>query len=208
MKRNEYLLILTLAAVNFTHILDVMIIMPLGKQFMELFDISPAEFSFIVSIYAYSAAASGFLGAFWIDQFDRKKAMLFLYTGFTISIFACAFAPDYWFLLAARVISGGFGGIMTAVILSIIGDVFPYEKRGRATSYVMMAFSFASVIGVPAGIWIAAKFDWRMTFKVVGAIASIFLFLIYFKVPSMKGHLAKNKASDEDEDLKELKAST
>lgn len=202
MKRNEYLLILTLAAVNFTHILDVMIIMPLGKQFMELFDITPGEFSFIVSTYAYAAAISGLLGAFWLDQFDRKKAMLFLYTGFTISTFACAFAPDYWFLLAARIISGGFGGIMTAVILSIIGDVFPYEKRGQATSYVMMAFSVASVIGVPAGIWIAAKFDWRMTFKIVGMIATVFLILIYFKVPNMRRHLDKKEELDDINNLK------
>ena len=191
MKCNELFLIFTLAAIQFTHILDVMIIMPLGKQFMEIFDISPAEFSFIVSTYAYAAAISGFLSAFWVDRFDRKKAMLVLYFGFTISTFACAWAPDYWFLLAARIISGAFGGVMTAVILSVIGDVFPYQKRGRATGYVMMAFSVASVVGVPSGIWIAAKYDWRMTFKVVGAIATVFLFLIYFKIPTLKGHIKK-----------------
>lgn len=189
MKQNEILLILTLAAIQFTHILDVMIIMPLGKQFMEIFDISPTEFSFIVSIYAYAAAVSGFLSAFWVDRYDRKNALLFLFSGFTVSTFACAWAPDYFFLLGARAISGAFGGVMTAVILSIVGDVFPYEKRGRATGYIMMAFSVASVVGVPSGIWIAAKFDWRMTFKVVGAIASVFLFLIYFKIPTLNSHL-------------------
>ncbi|MFT6358655.1 MAG: putative MFS family arabinose efflux permease [Saprospiraceae bacterium] len=194
MKRNEILLILTLTAIQFTHILDVMIIMPLGKQFMEIFDISPAEFSFIVSIYAYSAAVSGFFSAFFLDRFDRKKAILILYFGFTISTFACAMAPDYLFLLAARTISGAFGGIMTAVILSIIGDVFPYEKRGQATGYVMMAFSVASVVGIPAGIYIAAKYDWRMTFIVVGAIASVFLIFTYYFLPPMTGHLSKGKA--------------
>lgn len=193
MKQREILLILTLAAVQFTHILDVIIIMPLGKQFMEIFDISPAEFSFIVSIYAYAAAISGFFSSFFLDRFDRKNALLFLYFGFTISTIACAMVPDYVFLLAARTISGAFGGVMTAVILSIIGDVFPYEKRGQATGYVMMAFSVASVIGVPSGIYIAAKYDWRMTFIVVGGIASVFLVFIYFFLPSMTGHLAKGK---------------
>lgn len=189
MKRSEFFLILILAVVQFTHILDVMMIMPLGKQFMELWDITPAEFSFIVSSYAYAAAVSGILSAFVLDRFDRKQALFFLYIGFTISTFWCAIAPTYPTFLTARLISGGFGGILTAVIFSIIGDVFIYEKRGRATSYVMMAFSVASVIGVPAGIWIAANFDWRMTFKVIGGLASVFIFLIYFKIPSLRKHL-------------------
>jgi len=189
MKKNELFLILILAAIQFTHILDIMIIMPLGKQFMEVFNISPSEFAFIVSIYAYSAAATGILSAFYLDKFDRRKALIFTYIGFTIGTFLCAIAPEYWSFMGARIVSGGFGGVMTTLVLSIIGDVFSYEKRGRATGYVMMAFSVSSIVGVPIGIWIAAKYDWRMTFYAVGALALVCLVLIYFKVPSIKNHL-------------------
>ena len=149
---NEKLLLFILAMVQFTHILDFMIIMPLGSQFMRIFDISPRQFSLIVSAYAGSAFVMGLFSAMFIDRFGRKQALFFTYIGFTIGTIACAMAPGYYFFLAARSITGAFGGILGALVLSIIGDTIPLKRRASAMGTVMTAFSVASVLGVPAGI--------------------------------------------------------
>ncbi len=186
---NEKLLLFLLAVVQFTHILDFMIIMPLGKQFMQLFDISPQQFSLIVSVYAGSAFVVGFPSAMIIDRFDRKKALLFAYTGFTLGTFACALAGDYYLFLAARSITGGFGGVLSALVLSIIGDAIPLKRRASAMGVVMTAFSAASVVGVPVGLYLAAEFTWRMPFFVVGGVAAVFCVLIFVFVPPLRRHL-------------------
>ncbi|MCO6478570.1 MAG: MFS transporter [Phaeodactylibacter sp.] len=186
---NEKLLLLILAVVQFTHILDFMIIMPLGSQFMRIFDISPRQFSLIVSAYAGSAFVMGLFSAMFIDRFGRKEALLLTYIGFTVGTVACAVAPDYYFFLAARSITGAFGGILGALVLSIIGDTIPLKRRASAMGTVMTAFSVASVIGVPAGIYLAAEFSWRAPFLTVAGIALALSFGIYFLLPPLRGHL-------------------
>lgn len=191
--KNEKLILLILAIIQFTHIIDFMIIMPLGKQLMEIFDITPKQFSFIVSVYAACAGVMVFLSSFFIDRFDRKWALLVMYIGFTTGTLACAFAYDYHFLLIARGVTGAFGGVMSALVLSIIGDAIPFERRASAMGIVMTAFSAASVIGVPAGLWIAAEFEWRTTFLVIGIISSAIVFLIWLAFPSVRIHLDTGK---------------
>lgn len=191
--QNEKLLLFLLAVVQFTHILDFMIIMPLGKQFMQLFDISPRQFSMIVSVYAGSAFLIGFPSAMFIDRFDRKKALLFVYAGFTIGTFACAISGSYYLFLAARAITGAFGGVLSALVLSIIGDAIPLKRRASAMGVVMTAFSAASVVGVPIGLYLAAEYSWRMPFFVVGGVAMLFTGLIFFFVPPLRRHLDSGK---------------
>jgi MFS transporter, DHA1 family, inner membrane transport protein len=186
---NERLLLIILAVVQFTHILDFMIIMPLGSQFMRIFEISPRQFSFIVSVYAGTAFAVGLFSAMFIDRFDRKYALLTVYIGFTIGTLACAWASSYHFFLLARALTGAFGGIMGALVLSIVGDAVPLKRRGRAMGIVMTAFSVASVIGVPMGIYLAAAFSWRAPFLAVGGIAFLLIFLILFAMPPLRSHL-------------------
>lgn len=186
---NEKLLLFLLAVVQFTHIIDFMIIMPLGKQFMQLFDITPQQFSVIVSSYALSAFAVGFFGAMFIDRFDRKKALLFTYLGFTLGTFGCGLTENYYLFLAARSITGAFGGLLSALVLAIIGDTIPLKRRGQAMGFVMTAFSAASVVGVPAGLYLAATFNWRAPFLTIGAIAAIFVVLIAMFLPKLNSHL-------------------
>lgn len=186
---NERLLLFLLAMVQFTHIIDFMIIMPLGKQFMQLFDINPQQFSVIVSAYALSAFVVGFLSAMYIDRFDRKKALVFTYLGFTLGTFACGLADSYYIFLSARSITGAFGGVLSALVLSIIGDAIPLKRRGQAMGVVMTAFSAASVIGVPAGLYLAASYSWRTTFFVIGSIAAVVLVMIFFFIPALNRHL-------------------
>lgn len=189
MLSKEKIILLILACINFTHIMDFMIMMPLGPQLMKLFQITPAQFGFAVSAYGFTAGASGFASAFFVDKFDRKKILFFAYCGFVIGTFACAFAPSYFWLVAARVLAGLFGGMIGAQVLSIVGDIVPYERRGAAMGTVMMAFSLASVVGVPAGLWLASKYSWHMPFLSIGFIGLFVIFLIAFFIPPITKHL-------------------
>ncbi|MEO0873984.1 MAG: MFS transporter [Bacteroidota bacterium] len=191
MIRSERLLILILAIIQFTHIVDFMIMMPLGKQFMEVYDISPQQFSFLVSSYAFSAFIAGLISALFIDRFDRRHAMLVLYTGFTIGTLVCAMASSYTVFLAARAFTGAFGGTMGALILAVVGDVIPFERRGAAIGTVMIAFSAAAIAGVPAGIYLAGNYGVSMPFWVVGSLSIFILIGAFFAIPSLRSHLVE-----------------
>lgn len=187
--KSERLLLLILAAVQFTHIIDFMIIMPLGPQFMRVFDITPRQFSVIVSAYAFCAFIASLMSAMFIDRFDRRKALLVLYIGFILGTLACAWAPGYWFFLACRGLTGAFGGTLGALILAIVGDAVPLERRGKAVGWIMTAFSVASIAGVPAGIFMAATYGWRFTFGAIAALSVVFLVLAFYVLPPLRGHL-------------------
>ena len=166
-----------------------MIIMPLGKTIMAEFNISPGQFAWVVSAYAGAALTGNLISTAFIDRFNRRSALLFLFCGFTVGTLACAFAPSYLLLLVFRASTGIFGGTLGALVLAIVGDVIPLERRGAAMGWVMTAFSAASVIGVPSGIWIAAEYGWHAPFVVTAALSAAFLVLAYFVIPSLRGHL-------------------
>lgn len=187
--KNEKILLWTLAAVNFTHIVDFMILMPLGPQLMRIFEISPREFGLLVSSYTFSAGLSSFLGAFVLDKYDRRKLMLWVFAGFLLGTLACALSPNYPFLLVSRIVSGVFGGLTSALIMAIIGDVVPDSRRGRAMGLVMAAFSVASVFGVPFGLFIASLSNWHAPFFFLAGVSVIILALIYKYIPHITGHL-------------------
>ena len=189
MTRNEKLILFVLAAAQFTHIVDFMIMMPLGPQLMRIFKISPQEFSLIVASYTLSAGIFGFLGAFVIDRFDRKTAFTVAYIGFTLGTLACGLAHTYHFLLAARILAGAFGGVLGALVLSIISDIIPMERRAAAMGIVMTAFSAASVLGVPLGLWLANLFTWNAPFLFLAGFTTLITASIYKIIPSIKGHL-------------------
>lgn len=187
--KNERLLLFILAVIQFTHILDFMIVMPLGSILMKTFDISPKQFSLIVSAYAIAAFFTGIASAFFLDKIDRKVALLIGYIGFTLATFACAFATNFAMFLTFRSLTGVFGGILASLILSIVADAVPLHRRATAMGYIMMAFSTASVVGVPFSLYLAASFGWQIPFLVVGGIAAVFTFVIVFKFPPMREHL-------------------
>ena len=195
MNRKEKLLLLILASINFTHILDFMIIMPLGNYLMPYFHISTQQFSMIVAAYSYSACASGIISAFVIDNFDRKKSLLFGYIGFVAGTFLCGIAPDYKFLILARIIAGLFGGLIGAQVLSIVADSFSYEKRGRAMGSLMAAFSVASVVGIPLSLYVANIFSWHAPFIMVAAIGVLLIPLSIKFIPPVRSHIDQKDAS-------------
>jgi predicted MFS family arabinose efflux permease len=163
--------------------------MPLGNYLIPYFHISTQQFALIVSAYSYAAFASGIIAAFVVDNFDRKRSLLFGYIGFIVGTALCGLAPTYQFLIAARIMAGLFGGLIGAQVLSIVADTFEYEKRGRAMGYLMAAFSVASILGVPLSLYIANIFNWHAPFILVAAIGAVLLpFTIKF-IPPMRLHL-------------------
>lgn len=186
--KKERWYVLILAAIQFAHILDFVIMMPLGPNFMRVFGISPIEFSTLVSAYTFSAGIVGFFGALYADHFDRKKFLLFNFAGFIVGTFMCAIAPNFAALLTARIIAGAFGGILNAGVLSLIADLIPFQRRGTAMSVVMSSFSVSSIIGVPLGLYIANIFDWHGAFYFIVIISAAFWILALMKLPSVKVH--------------------
>jgi MFS transporter, DHA1 family, inner membrane transport protein len=189
----EKLILYTLAAVNFTHIMDFMILMPMGPQLMKLFSITPTQFSFAVSAYSITAGVAGFAAAFFVDKFDRKLVLLYAYIGFIIGTFACAFANSFEMLVAARIFAGLFGGLIGAQVLSIVGDMIAFERRGEAMGIVMTAFSLAAVIGVPAGLWLASHYSWHLPFFVIGGLGLLIIALIAVYFPNITKHITEKK---------------
>ncbi len=182
-KGRELTTLLVLCAVQFTHILDFMIMMPLGGQLMRAFNISPAQFTHLVASYGLAAAMSGFAGGFFLDRFDRKRSLLILYAGFGLATLACGLAPTYSTLLAARLAAGAFGGLAGSMVTAMVGDVIPPARRGRAMSFVMAAFPVASVLGVPAGLVLAGKFGWHAAFFLLGGCAAANLVVASLALP-------------------------
>ncbi len=195
MTKKETALLLILAAINFTHIVDFMILMPLGPSLMNTLHINNQQFGIIVASYSLSAAVSSLLSSFFVDQYDRKKVLSFAYVGFLIGTFACAFAPNFLLLTSARILAGFFGGILGSQVLSIVGDTIAYEKRATAMAYIMAAFSMASVLGVPLGLKLTTLWNWHAPFVAVGSLGILILILILIYVPELKGHISTEKTN-------------
>ncbi len=189
MSKQERIILLLLSAINFTHIMDFMIMMPLGNFLLPFFGISTTQFSLLVASYTLSAGTIGFFAAFFVDRFDRKKVLLTGYTGFIAGTICCGIAPTYELLLSARILAGAFGGLIGAQVLSIVADIFPYERRGVAMGSIMAAFSFASVIGVPFGLYLANHISWHAPFILIGALGILIVLLVARYLPPMTGHI-------------------
>lgn len=203
-KKKENLFVLLLTLIQFTHILDFVIMMPLGPQLIRIMHITPRQFSLMVSAYTFSAAIFGLISAFFIDRFDRKFSLQFLFVGFIFGTLLCGFAPDYTWLVAGRIIAGSFGGILGGLIFSMIGDTIPFERRGLATGKVMSAFSLASVLGVPTGLALANYFNWHAPFRFLG-VFSIIVFLLTFKfIPPLNAHLKHKSKVNEFQNVIEI----
>jgi predicted MFS family arabinose efflux permease len=179
-----------LAFLQFSIVLDFMIISPLGAIIMPDLDISPQRFGEIVSAYAFSAGISGFLAAGFADRFDRKRFLLFFYCGFIAGTALCALAPNYPLLLAARIVTGLFGGVIASIVLAIATDLFPLQMRGRVMGVVQTAFSASQVLGIPAGLYIANLWSWHAAFLMIVLIAIPVGLIIAFHMRPVAGHLA------------------
>lgn len=204
--RAEWGLILILVAIQFTHMVDFVIIMPLGGRLMTELSLNPPQFAHIVSAYAWAAGLASLLASFVMDRFDRKAVLLTMYAGFALSTLFCGLSGNYAWLLVSRTLAGAFGGTAAVALMAVIGDVFPPEKRGRATGAVVSSFAVASILGLPAGLllteWFATSAPDALRviratgapFVALAALSAAVWLLVWVKLPAIRGHLAAHRA--------------
>lgn len=183
-------IIAILTILQFTVVLDFMVLSPLGAILLEDLDINTSQFGFVVSAYALSAFASGILSAGFADRFDRKKYLLFFYTGFMIGTAMCAMAETYTMLLVARIITGIFGGVISSISFAIITDKFKVEVRGRVMGFTQMAFAVSQVLGIPIGLKLAELFGWHSTFWMIVGFGVPLGFVIAIFMKPINAHLS------------------
>lgn len=192
--RSERTLLFLVGAVQFVNILDFMMVMPLGPDFADALGIPLSSIGLVGGAYTLSAAISGFIGAFFLDSFDRRTALAVALAGLFVGTAAGGFATGLGTLIAARALAGAFGGPASSLALSIVADVIPAERRGKALGAVMGAFSVASVFGVPAGLELARHGGWRLPFLVVAGLGLLIAVAAILLLPPLKGHLARTTA--------------
>jgi predicted MFS family arabinose efflux permease len=190
MSRYQKFVVALLAFLQFTVILDFMTLSPLGATLMPALHITPAQFGFAVSAYAFSAGTSGLLAAGFADRFDRKRFLLFFYAGFVLGTLFCGVAPTYPLLVAARMITGVFGGVLGSIVFAITTDLFPYEMRGRVMGFVQTAFAASQVLGIPVGLYLANIWGWHAPFLMIVAVSTLVGVAIVLYLKPIEGHLA------------------
>jgi len=185
----QIFVIVILALTQFTVILDFMIMSPLGDMLIKSMDLSPSQFGFAVSSYAFSAGISGLATAGFADRFDRKKLLLFFYIGFILGTLFCGVTTSYPMLIAARIITGLFGGVIGSISMAIGADLFSLEKRGRVMGFIQMGFGASQVLGIPIGLYIANMWGWQSPFLMIVGLATIVLIGIALKLKPITKHL-------------------
>lgn len=185
-----------LAFLQFTIVLDFMVLSPLGAVLMPALHIGALQFSSVVSAYAIAAAISGILAAGFADRYDRKKFLLFFYAGFLLGTVFCGLAPTYQTLLAARIVTGVFGGVVGAASYAIVADVFPLAMRGRVMGLIMTAFGAAQVLGIPVGIVLANHLGWHAPFLMIAGVCAVVGVFIVVKMQPVDAHLALTRDQD------------
>jgi predicted MFS family arabinose efflux permease len=178
-----------LALLQFTIVLDFMIISPLGDLLMKSLALTPSQFGSVVSAYAISAGISGILTAGFADKFDRKKLLLFFYTGFILGTVICGLVNTYHTMLIARIVTGLFGGVVGSILMAIVTDVFALHQRGRVIGFIQMSFAGSQILGVPAGILLANAWGWHSTFFMVAGLAVLIGTAIVIRLQPIAGHL-------------------
>jgi len=183
-------IIFMLALTQFTVILDFMVMSPLGDMLMKSLDLKPANFGIAVSAYAFSAGLSGLLTAGFADKFDRKKLLLFFYIGFIIGTIFCGLAQSYVALVAARIITGLFGGVIGSISLAIMADLFALQQRGRVMGFIQIGFGASQVLGVPISLYLANAWGWEAPFWLVAVVSIAIAVLIAFQMKPVVAHLS------------------
>jgi len=186
----QKLVIFLLAITQFTVILDFMVMSPLGDMLMKSLNLKPSAFGIAVSAYAFSAGISGLLTAGFADKFDRKKLLLFFYIGFIAGTIFCGMAQSYVVLVAARIITGLFGGVIGSISMAIVTDLFALQQRGRVMGFIQMGFGGSQVLGVPIGLYLANAWSWEAPFWMVAALSICIATLIAIKLQPIVKHLS------------------
>jgi len=187
--RYQVLVILLIALTQFTVVLDFMVMSPLGDMLMKSMELTTKQFGLAVSVYAFSAGTSGLLTAGFADRFDRKKLLLFFYIGFIAGTLFCGLATTYPMLIAARIITGLFGGVIGSISMAIVADLFPLQQRGRAMGFIQMGFGASQVLGIPISLYIANHWGWQSPFLMIVGLATIIWISVMLQMRPVTKHL-------------------
>lgn len=182
-------MIAILSIVQFTVILDFMVMAPLGAQLMRVMHVTPIQFGSVVSAYAFSAGISGILAAGFADKFDRKKMLLLFYSGFVLGTFLCGIAPNYIFLLFARIVTGLFGGVMSSISMAIVADLFSLQVRGRVMGFIQTSFAASQALGIPLGLLLANSWGWHAPFLLIVGLCLVLGLAIVKWMQPITAHL-------------------
>lgn len=179
-----------LAFLQFTIVLDFMLLAPLGALVTPALKITPGQFGDVVSAYAFAAGVSGILAAGFADRFDRKKLLLVFYSGFMLGTLLCGLAHSYVTLLLARMVTGLFAGVVGAASMAIVTDLFPLAMRGRVMGFIQSAFAASTVLGLPLSLWMSAHWGWNSPFFLIVAVCATVGGVIFGRLRPVNAHLA------------------
>lgn len=185
----QKLVITLLALTQFTVVLDFMVMSPLGDMLMKSMELTTSQFGFAVLSYGVSAGISGLLTAGFADRFDRKKLLLFFYIGFILGTLFCGLANTYPLLIAARIVTGIFGGVIGSISMAIVADLFALQQRGRVMGFMQMGFGASQVLGIPISLYIANEWGWQSPFLMIVGLAALIWLVIVLKMQPINKHL-------------------
>lgn len=188
--RYQWLAVAILALTQFTVVLDFMVMSPLGDLLMKDFKVKPDQFGIVVSSYALAAGLSGFLTAGFADRFDRKRLLVFFYSGFILGTLFCGLAESYNQLVWARILTGLFGGVMSSISMAIVADIFSLEQRGRVMGFMQMGFGLSQIVGIPLSLFIADMYNWQTPFYLIVGLSVGMLLAILMALKPINAHLA------------------
>lgn len=191
LSKYQWLVVAILALTQFTVVLDFMVMSPLGDLLMKDLKVRPMEFGIVVSSYALAAGVSGILTAGFADRFDRKKLLVFFYSGFILGTLFCGISRSYEQLVLARIFTGIFGGVMSSISMAIVADLFSIQQRGRVMGFMQMGFGLSQILGIPISLYIAAQYNWQMPFFLIVVLAIVMLLFIVFGLKPVNQHLER-----------------
>ncbi len=191
LSKYQWLVVAIIALTQFTVVLDFMVMSPLGDLLMKDLQVKPYQFGIVVSSYALAAGLSGFLTAGFADRFDRKRLLVFFYSGFIIGTLFCGLAKSYEQLVMARIFTGIFGGVMSSISMAIVADLFSLQQRGRVMGFMQMGFGLSQILGIPISLYIASKSSWQMPFYMIVGLSILMLTAILLALKPVRAHLDK-----------------
>ena len=191
LSKYQWLVVAIIALTQFTVVLDFMVMSPLGDLLMKDLQVKPYQFGIVVSSYALAAGLSGFLTAGFADRFDRKRLLVFFYSGFIIGTLFCGLAKSYEQLVMARIFTGIFGGVMSSISMAIVADLFSLQQRGRVMGFMQMGFGLSQILGIPISLYIASKSSWQMPFYMIVGLSILMLMAILSALKPVRAHLDK-----------------
>ena len=191
LSKYQWLVVAIIALTQFTVVLDFMVMSPLGDLLMKDLQVKPYQFGVVVSSYALAAGLSGFLTAGFADRFDRKRLLIFFYSGFIIGTLFCGLAKSYEQLVMARIFTGIFGGVMSSISMAIVADLFSLQQRGRVMGFMQMGFGLSQILGIPISLYIASKSSWQMPFYMIVGLSILMLTAILLALKPVRAHLDK-----------------